>query len=115
MCSVRGIGVAVVVSTSTIWRSALSRSLTSTPNRCSSSMITSPRFWNRTSAWTSRCVPMTMSIEPSASRSMIRLCCSRVAKRESTAISNGNAAIRPVNVRWCCSASTVVGTSMATW
>ena len=39
MCSVRGIGVAVIVSTSTVARSALSRSFTSTPNRCSSSMI----------------------------------------------------------------------------
>ena len=44
MCSVRGIGVAVIVSTSTVARSALSRSLTSTPNRCSSSMINRPRF-----------------------------------------------------------------------
>ena len=38
-CSVRGMGVAVIVSTSTVCRSALSRSFTSTPNRCSSSMI----------------------------------------------------------------------------
>ena len=45
MCSVRGIGVAVIVSTSTVGRSAFSRSFTSTPNRCSSSMITRPRLW----------------------------------------------------------------------
>jgi len=46
---VRGIGVAVSVSTSTVSRNRLRRSLCSTPNRCSSSMITSPRFRKRTS------------------------------------------------------------------
>ena len=44
MCSVRGIGVAESVSTSTVARSVFSRSFTSTPNRCSSSMITRPRL-----------------------------------------------------------------------
>ena len=116
MCSVRGMGVAVIVSTSTICRRAFSRSLTSTPNRCSSSMITSPRFWNRTSGWTSRCVPITMSIEPAASRSDdLRLlpCVWRIATARRC--SKGNSAMRPVKVRRCCSASTVVGTSIATW
>ena len=64
MCSVRGMGVAVSVSTSTVVRSVFSRSLTSTPNRCSSSMITSPRLQNFTSCDASRCVPITMSICP---------------------------------------------------
>ena len=39
MCRVRGIGVAESVSTSTVVRKVLSHSLSSTPKRCSSSMI----------------------------------------------------------------------------
>ena len=41
--SVRGIGVADIVSTSTLVRMCLSCSLCSTPKRCSSSTITRPR------------------------------------------------------------------------
>ena len=115
MCSVRGIGVAVIVSTSTVARSALSRSFTSTPNRCSSSMINSPRLWNFTSGDARRCVPMRMSSGPSAARSKMFFCSFGVQNRERAAISNGNSAIRAENVRRCCSASTVVGTSTATW
>ncbi len=66
MCNVRGIGVAVMVITSTVARKALSRSLTPTPKRCSSSMTTSPRLLNWTSACARRWVPMTRSTEPSA-------------------------------------------------
>src|SRR3712207_6995008 len=44
--SVRGIGVADMANTSTAVRSRLSCSLCSTPNRCSSSMMTSPRSLN---------------------------------------------------------------------
>ncbi len=43
ICNVRGMGVAVSVSTSTSVRSCLSRSLCLTPNHCSSSMMTNPR------------------------------------------------------------------------
>jgi len=46
MLSVRGIGVAVSVSTWTSARSSLRRSLSLTPKRCSSSMMTSPRRRN---------------------------------------------------------------------
>ena len=94
MCSVRGIGVAVIVSTSTVARSDLSRSLISTPNRCSSSMINRPRFANCTSGDAIRCVPMRMSSCPSAARSMISRCSFAVQNRESAAIWNGNSAIR---------------------
>ena len=38
MCSVRGIGVAVIVNTGTSFLSFLIRSLSTTPNRCSSSI-----------------------------------------------------------------------------
>ena len=46
MCSVRGIGVADIVSTSTFVASASRRSLCATPKRCSSSMTTRPRSLN---------------------------------------------------------------------
>ena len=46
---------------------------------------------------------------------MISVCCRRVANRERAAILKGNSAIRAVNVRWCCSHRSVVGTSTATW
>ena len=64
--SVRGIGVADRVRTSTSRRSCLSRSLAATPKRCSSSTTTRPRSLNRTSFESSRCVPMTRSTVPSA-------------------------------------------------
>ncbi len=59
-------GVALMASTSTLARSFLSRSLCPTPNRCSSSMTTSPRSLNRTRAPSSWWVPMTISTLPSA-------------------------------------------------
>ncbi|MOA14105.1 hypothetical protein D3C78_1341880 [compost metagenome] len=66
MFSVRGIGVAVRVRMSTSLRRALSCSFWRTPKRCSSSMITRPRFLIFTSSCSSLWVPMTMSILPSA-------------------------------------------------
>ncbi len=62
MLSVRGIGVAVSVSTCTSARSALSRSLSRTPKRCSSSTMIRPRSRKRTLACSRRWVAMTMSI-----------------------------------------------------
>ncbi|MNN57845.1 hypothetical protein D3C81_1728540 [compost metagenome] len=67
MFSVRGIGVAVRVRMSTSLRSAFNCSFWRTPKRCSSSMITRPRFLNLTSSCSSLWVPMTMSSLPSAS------------------------------------------------
>ena len=64
MCSVRGIGVAESVSTSTVVRRVLSHSLSSTPKRCSSSMMTSPRSLKATSFCRMRCVPIRMSTFP---------------------------------------------------
>jgi hypothetical protein len=64
--SVRGIGVADMASTSTSVRSRLKNSLCSTPNRCSSSMITRPSWRNLTSGDSSRWVPITTSTLPSA-------------------------------------------------
>ena len=61
MCKVRGIGVAERVRTSTVVRNVFNHSLSSTPNRCSSSMITSPRSLKATSFCKIRWVPIRMS------------------------------------------------------
>jgi hypothetical protein len=66
MFSVRGIGVAVIVRTSTFLRICLMRSLCATPNRCSSSTTSSPRSLKMTSFDSNRCVPTMMSILPEA-------------------------------------------------
>ena len=63
-CRVRGIGVAVRVSTCTSARSCLSFSLWATPKCCSSSTTTRPRSLNLTVLASSAWVPMTMSIVP---------------------------------------------------
>ena len=68
ICSVRGIGVALIEITSTFRRSWRSRSFCLTPKRCSSSTISSPRSFARTSRESSRCVPMRMSALPSRER-----------------------------------------------
>ncbi len=64
--SVRGIGVAVSVRISTSARIALIRSLWRTPKRCSSSTISRPRSRSFTSLCSSLCVPIRISILPSA-------------------------------------------------
>ena len=64
MCSVRGMGVAVMVSTSTFLRICFRRSLWRTPKRCSSSTISRPRSANLTSFESRRCVPIRMSTLP---------------------------------------------------
>ena len=66
MFSVRGIGVALSVSTSTFRRICLMRSLCATPKRCSSSTTSSPRSLNWTSFDSRRCVPTMMSTLPRA-------------------------------------------------
>ena len=63
--SVRGIGVAVRVRTSTLLLNDLIFSLCVTPNRCSSSITSKPRSLNLISSDRRRCVPMMRSISPS--------------------------------------------------
>ncbi len=112
--SVLGIGVAVIVSTSTWARIFLSRSLCATPNRCSSSTINRPRSEKATSLEISLCVPMTTSTAPFLTSSMTRFCSAAERNRESIATLTGNGAKRSLNVTACCSARSVVGTSTAT-
>src|SRR6267378_3831184 len=114
IASVRGIGVAVRVRTSTSARSRFSASLWRTPKRCSSSMITSPSAENFMSLASSLCVPMTMSTSPEASCWTIWLASLELLKRDSSAIRTGQSAKRSEKVCKCCSASSVVGQSTAT-
>ena len=111
---VRGMGVADMASTSTSVRMALSFSLCSTPKRCSSSMITRPRFLNCISLLSSRWVPITTSTAPLRSPSMVALDSLAVWNRESVARRTGKPENRSANVSECCCASSVVGTSTAT-
>ena len=92
--SVRGIGVAVIVSTSTCARSCFSRSLWETPKRCSSSTTSSPRSLNRTSRPSSRCVPITTSTVPSAASSTTCFCAAGWTNRDSIFTVTGNGAKR---------------------
>ena len=114
ICSVRGIGVAVSVNTSTCVRSSLRRSLWVTPKRCSSSTTSRPRSRKRTSRDSTRWVPTTTSILPSASAATVFCCSALLRKRDSTATRTGKSVKRSENVTKCCSASTVVGASTAT-
>ncbi len=67
-CRVRGIGVAVSVSTWTSARSSFRRSLWLTPKCCSSSTISRPRSLNSMLLASSAWVPTTMSTLPSFDR-----------------------------------------------
>lgn len=113
-CNVRGIGVADMVSVSTlvfIWRSF---SFTATPNFCSSSIISRPRSFHFTCLPMSLWVPMSMSMRPCArSSSTCRVCLvERARERYSTLTGSSLSLLRKV---WkCWNASTVVGTSTAT-
>ena len=94
MFSVRGIGVAVIVSTSTFLRSCLIFSLCATPKRCSSSTTSSPRSRNTTSFDSRRCVPTMMSTLPSARSASDCFCSCFVRKRLSMSMRTGKPAKR---------------------
>ena len=89
MLSVRGIGVAVIVSTSTRLRICLMRSLCATPNRCSSSTTSSPRSRNCTSFDSSRCVPTMISTLPACRSSSVCFCSALVRNRLTMSIADG--------------------------
>jgi hypothetical protein len=114
MFMVRGIGVAVRVSTSTLVRIFFRRSLWVTPKRCSSSTITSPRSLNRTFLASRAWVPITMSRSPRAALARISSRSLAVRNRESMSTRTGNSRKRSRKVFQCCSARMVVGTSIAT-
>ena len=89
MCSVRGMGVAVRVSASTLARSCLIRSLWATPKRCSSSTTRRPRLRKVTSFESTRWVPMTTSTAPVRRPSTTAFCSLALRKRESNSDARG--------------------------
>ena len=99
MFSVRGIGVAVIVSRSTSARSFFSCSFWRTPKRCSSSTMTRPRFLNLTSGCSSLCVPTITSIWPSARRFSASFTSLADLKRDSTSTRTGQSAKRSAKLR----------------
>ena len=113
-CSVRGIGVAVSVSTCTSSRSCFSRSLWPTPKCCSSSTMSRPRSLNSMLLASSACVPTTMSACPFFSSSRARLESFADTRRLNCAIRTGKPWKRSVKVWKCWRASSVVGTTTAT-
>ena len=112
--SVRGMGVAVSVRTSTSARNCLMDSLCDTPKRCSSSTTSSPSFLKVMSPDSRRWVPITTSTSPVARRSTTERAWAAVRNRDSTSTFTGKPANRSVKVWKCCCASSVVGTSTAT-
>ena len=89
MCSVRGIGVAESASTSTSSLSERSSSFCATPNRCSSSRITSPRSFGITSRLSTRCVPTSTSILPASKSFRICFVSAGLRKRETISTRTG--------------------------
>mmetsp|Transcript_5779 Transcript_5779/g.18325 ORF Transcript_5779/g.18325 Transcript_5779/m.18325 type:complete len:208 (+) Transcript_5779:1312-1935(+) len=70
--SVRGMGVADSVSTSTSTHASFSLSFCVTPKRCSSSMTASPRRRHVCRGASKACVPMATSVSPLASEARTR-------------------------------------------
>ncbi len=112
---VRGMGLAVRVSTSTPSAMALIDSLWVTPKRCSSSTTSSPSFLKVTSSPSRRWVPTTTSTEPSARPASTALAWALVRNRLSISTRMGKGAYRSAKVWACWLASRVVGTSTAAW
>ena len=87
--SVRGIGVADRLSTSTRSLSWRNSSFCLTPKRCSSSTISRPRSFGRTSRESRRWVPIRMSTLPSAKSATASRDSFGVRKRDTISIRNG--------------------------
>ena len=114
MWSVLGIGVAVIVKTSTLVFNCFIFSLSLTPNLCSSSIIRNPRFLNSTSLLSNLCVPIIISISPSFNFLIISSCSFFVLNLFSNSILIGKSFILSLNASYCWFASIVVGTKYAT-
>ena len=101
--------------------------LCSTPNRCCSSITTTPREPNSTPSWMMAWVPMSTSTPPASSSLPIRRRSPAVVLLVNRSTFRGRwpsrvagsdtviASSRPAMVVWCCSASTSVGTMTAAW
>ena len=111
---VLGIGVAVIVNTSTVSFIIFIFSLSLTPNLCSSSIIRRPKSLNFTSELSNLCVPIIMSTSPLDNFSIITFCSLEVLNLLMSSITIGKFFILSLNSFACCFASTVVGTIYAT-
>jgi hypothetical protein len=89
ICSVRGIGVADSDSTSTFSLSWRSSSFCFTPKRCSSSTISKPRSFGRTSRDSRRWVPIRMSTSPRSNAAAVSRDSFGERKRETMSIWKG--------------------------
>ena len=117
MYSVRGIGVADRLRTSTSVAFCLIRSFCFTPNRCSSSTIKSPNRPHSTLSANNACVPTTTSTFPSGSAISSRRAAVSSRVRFTSDDSNSTRTSDPIrfcSTRRCCAASTVVGARKAT-
>ncbi len=112
--SVRGMGVALIARMSTLVLSFFRASLCSTPKRCSSSMMTSPRSLKWMLGLSRRCVPITISTVPSAMPSIVSFDSVSVWNRLRARRCTGKPANRSAKVSMCCFTSRVVGTSITT-
>ena len=126
MAAVRGMGVAVITSTSGTRPASpapfeRSAARCSTPKRCCSSITTTPSEWNATPSWMRAWVPMTRSTLPSArpastsrrSVPLTRLVSSATRSGRSPNRLPGSGTVTPSSSARtdaaCCSASTSVG------
>src|SRR5918994_970304 len=112
ICMVRGMGVAVSVSTSTEVLYSLMRSLCLTPKRCSSSTTTSPRSLGLTSDPSSACVPTSTSTSPARkSAKILRRSAGRVKRERLSTLTAWEPSLS-LKVRSCCCTRMVVGASI---
>ena len=111
---VLGIGVADIERTSTLVFMSFSFSLCSTPKRCSSSMMISPRSLNFTPLERSLCVPITTSTSPVAKAAIVSLDSLADWNLDSALTFTGKPANLSRKVSTCCLTRSVVGTSTAT-
>lgn len=93
MCSVRGMGVALSVSTSRLLRRPLMVSLCLTPKRCSSSITSRPRLRNRGASESRACVPTCGDETRGGSQRAARECV-RCGDRRRHCEGRGSAAVR---------------------
>ena len=100
MCSVRGIGVAVIVSTWTSARSCLSFSLWATPKCCSSSTITRPEVLERHALAEQRVgADDDVDLRPPPAAFLTSAASLAVTKRDSVATRTGRPSKRWANTR----------------
>ena len=113
--SVRGIGVAVISSTSGCRPLSASVPRCSTPKRCCSSITTSDSALKATSSCTRAWVPTMSCTSPAATSASSRRRPASPSRPVSSATRKPVPNSQPSSVRMCCSARISVGAISATW